>query len=178
MRMASVVLAAALGLGALAAPASAQRYVPGEVKKSVVTEDLAMIVGALGHQVLEQGEADNVLVLAENENQIKYVLLGTACDTNGVPGCQGLLIQAQFELPPATTYETVAQANLQFSALNVWVDFKEKSLGFTRYVVLDEGVTMANLRANVDVLMGLIGEAYPVAAGEPVTAEPEASSVL
>lgn len=175
MKFASVVLAGVLALGAAAAPASAQQFAPGEVKKSVVTADLAAVVGALGHQVLEEGEPGNVLVIAENENQIKYVLLGTACETNGVPGCQGVLIQAQFELPAATTYETVAQANLQYSALNVWVDFAQKSLGFTRYVVLDDGVTMANLKANVEVLMGLIGEAYPVAAGEPVPAEPEAA---
>lgn len=175
MQFASIVLAGALALGTVSAPAAAQQFVPGEIKKSVVNEDLAAVVGALGHQVLEQGEAGNVLVLAENQDQIKYVLLGTACDTNGVTGCQGVLMQAQFELPLTTTYETVAQANLQFSALNVWVDFEQKSLGFTRYVVLDEGVTMANLRANVEVLMGLLGDAYPVAAGEPVAAEPEAA---
>jgi hypothetical protein len=175
MQFASIVLAGALALSTVSAPAAAQQFVPDEIKKSVVNEDLAAVVGALGHQVLEQGEAGNVLVLAENQDQIKYVLLGTACDTNGVTGCQGVLMQAQFELPLTTTYETVAQANLQFSALNVWVDFEQKSLGFTRYVVLDEGVTMANLRANVEVLMGLLGDAYPVAAGEPVAADPEAA---
>jgi hypothetical protein len=175
MQFASIVLAGALALSTVSAPAAAQQFVPDEIKKSVVNEDLAAVVGALGHQVLEQGEAGNVLVLAENQDQIKYLLLGTACDTNGVTGCQGVLMQAQFELPLTTTYETVAQANLQFSALNVWVDFEQKSLGFTRYVVLDEGVTMANLRANVEVLMGLLGDAYPVAAGEPVAADPEAA---
>ncbi|MCL9982590.1 MAG: YbjN domain-containing protein [Erythrobacter sp.] len=175
MQFASIVLAGALALGTVSAPAAAQQFVPDEIKKSVVNEDLAAVVGALGHQVLEQGEGGNVLVLAENQDQIKYVLLGTACDTNGVTGCQGVLMQAQFELPITTSYETVAQANLQFSALNVWVDFEQKSLGFTRYVVLDEGVTMANLRANVEVLMGLLGDAYPVASGEPVAAEPEAA---
>jgi uncharacterized membrane-anchored protein len=86
------------------------------------------------------------------------------------------MIQAQFELPSTATYETVAQANLQYTALNIWVDFEQKSLGFTRYVVLDEGVTMANLRANVEVMLGLLGDAYPVAAGEPVAAEPTAAS--
>jgi hypothetical protein len=176
MKFASVMLAGACALGTLAAPAGAQQFVPGEVKKSVVTEDLAAVVGALGHQLLEQGEADNVLVLAENASQIKYVMLGTACDANGVAGCQGVMIQAQFELPTTATYETVAQANLQFTALNIWVDFEQKSLGFTRYVVLDEGVTMANLRANVEVMLGLLGDAYPVAAGEPVAAEPTAAS--
>jgi Putative bacterial sensory transduction regulator len=169
MKFASVMLAGACALGTFAAPAGAQQFVPGEVKKSVVTEDLAAVVGALGHQLLEQGEADNA-------SQIKYVMLGTACDANGVAGCQGVMIQAQFELPSTATYETVAQANLQYTALNIWVDFEQKSLGFTRYVVLDEGVTMANLRANVEVMLGLLGDAYPVAAGEPVAAEPTAAS--
>jgi hypothetical protein len=172
MKLASTMLAAALAFAALAAPAGAQQFVPGEIKKSVVTADLAAVVGALGHQVLDQGEADKVLVVAESPDQFKYALMGTACDANGVPGCQGVLIQTQFDLPPGTTYETVAQANLQYGALNVWVDFEQKSLGFSRYVVLDEGVTMANLRANVEVLMALVGGAYMVAAGEPVAAEP------
>ena len=165
MRFAGWIGAAALAL-ALAAPAGAQDFVADRVVKSVGTGDLAAVVGALGHQVLEQGEGEEIVVLAENPDQIKYVLLGTACGMNGVAGCQGVLMQAQFDLPPATTLETVAKANLDYAALNVWVDFEQKSLGFTRYVVLDEGVTMANLRANVEVLLSLIREAYPVAAGE------------
>jgi hypothetical protein len=171
MKFASTMLFAALAFAAFAAPARAQQFVAGEIKKSVVTTDLAAVVGALGHQVLEQGDTDKVLVVAQSAAQIKYVLMGTACDTNGLAGCQGVLIQAQFDLPPGTTFESVAQANLQYSALNVWVDIEQKSLGFNRYVVLDEGVTMANLRANVEVLMALIGGAYMVAAGEPVAAE-------
>ncbi|MCZ8136924.1 MAG: YbjN domain-containing protein [Porphyrobacter sp.] len=166
MKFAGLIVAGALALAGLAAPAQAQDFVPDRVVKSVGTGDLAAVVGALGHQVLEQGEDKEIVVLAENPDQLKYVLLGTACEMNGVSGCQGVLMQAQFDLPPATTYETVAKANLDYAALNVWVDFEQKSLGFTRYVVLDEGVTMANLRANVEVLLSLIGEAYPVAAGE------------
>lgn len=176
MKFASVMWAGALALGVIAAPAAAQTFVPGELKKSVGTEDLAAVVGSLGHQVLEQGEEGNVLVLAENQDQLKYVMLGTACDVDGVAGCQGVLIQAQFDLPPGTTYETVARANLEYVALNVWVDFEQKSLGFTRYVVLDDGVTMANIRANVEVLLGLLGDAYPVAAGEAASPEPESGA--
>jgi hypothetical protein len=172
MKFASTMLSAALAFVAFAAPARAQQFVAGEIKKSVVTADLAAVVGALGHQALEQGDTDKVLVVAQSAAQIKYVLMGTACDANGLAGCQGVLIQAQFDLPPGTTFESVAQANLQYSALNVWVDIEQKSLGFNRYVVLDEGVTMANLRANVEVLMALIGGAYMVAAGEPVAAGP------
>lgn len=166
MKFVPIIAAGALALAA-AVPAVAQDYVGDSVKPSVVTADLAAIVGSLGHQVLDEGEAGEVLVLAEDADQLKYVLLGTACDVDGVPGCQGVLMQAQFDLPPGTTYATVAAANLDFAALNVWVDFEQKSLGFTRYVVLDHGVTMANIRANVEVLLALVAEAYPVAAGEP-----------
>lgn len=179
MKLVSIIAAGALALAA-AAPAGAQSYVAGEVKASVNTADLAAVVGSLGHQVLEEdfdegggiGEGGQVMVLAESPDQIKYVLLGTACDMDGVPGCQGVLMQAQFDLPPGTTYATVADANLNFAALNIWVDFEQMSLGFTRYVVLDQGVTMANLRANVEVLLSLIGEAYPVAAGEAKADQP------
>ena len=174
MKFALVMLAAAFAFACAAAPAMAQDYAPDAVRKSVTSADLAAVVGALGHQVLEEGKDDGVLVLAENSDQLKYVLLGTACDLDGVPGCQGVLMQAQFELPPATTYETVALANLNYAALNVWVDFKQKSLGFTRYVVLDNGVTMANLKSNVEVLLSLVGDAYAVASGEPVPEEPAA----
>jgi len=171
MRFAPLMLAAVLAAGSAAAPVMAQDYAPDAVRKSVTNTDLAAVVGALGHQVLEEGKNDGVLVLAENQDKLRYVLLGTACDIDGVPGCQGVLMQAQFDLPPATTYETVARANLDFAALNVWVDFEQKSLGFTRYVVLDHGVTMANIKANVEVLLSLVGDAYPVAAGEAVAEE-------
>ena len=171
MKFAPFMLAAALAFGSAAAPVMAQDYVPDAVKKSVTTADLSAVVGALGHQVLEEGKDDGVLVLAENQDQLKYVLLGTACDMAGVPGCQGVLMQAQFDVPANATYETVARANLNYAALNVWVDFEQKSLGFTRYVVLDNGVTMANLKANVEVLLSLVGDAYVVASGEPVPEE-------
>lgn len=172
MKFASFMAACALALAA-AAPASAQDYAPERVKPSIVTADLAAVVGSLGHQVIEEGEGDEVLVLAEDADQLRYILLGTACDMDGVAGCQGVLMQVQFDMPPATTYESVAAANLNFAALNVWVDMEQKSLGFTRYVVLDKGVTMANLRANVEVLLALVAEAYPVAAGEEPLSEPE-----
>ncbi|HSJ79298.1 MAG TPA: hypothetical protein VK913_11245, partial [Erythrobacter sp.] len=60
----------------------------------------------------------------------------------------------------------LAKANLEQAALNTWADFEGKTLGFTRYQVLDNGVTMANIRENVNVLLALVDAAYPAAAGE------------
>jgi hypothetical protein len=159
-------LAGALALASLAAPAAAQTYNAEQVKKSVTQDDLVAIVGSLGHQVVEQGSGAETLVLVQTPDGVNYFLIGNACDVNNVPGCQGIVMQARFELPAGTTAETLAAANLDQAALNTWADFEDKTLGFTRYQVLDHGATMANIRANVMVLLSLVPEAYPVAAGQ------------
>jgi hypothetical protein len=164
--MKHIFAAAAAVLAVIAAPLTAQDYAPDRLKKSVTQADLFAIAGSLGHQVLEQGEAEDVFVVAQTADAINYFLFGTACDANGVPGCQGIMMQMRYDLPTTTTFETLAKANLEQAALNSWADFEEKTLGFTRYQVLDNGVTMANIRENVNVLLALVAEVYPVAAGE------------
>ena len=166
MKIRIAALAGALALVSLAAPVAAQSYKADQVKKSVTQADLASIVGSLGHQLIEQSEQGDVLVVAKDEEGVSYFLIGTACDVNGVPGCQGIMMQARYELPGGTTYQSLAKANNDQAALNIWADFDEGTLGFTRYQVLDHGVTMANIRENVIVLLSLIPEAYPIAAGE------------
>ncbi len=159
-------LACAMALAGQAVPAAAQTYRAEEVKKSVSQADLVLIVGALGHKVIEQGTGADIFVVGTSADGVTYFLFGTACDVNGVPGCQGIMMQARYDLPPATTCETIATANFIQAALNTWADFDEGTLGFTRYQVLDHGVTMANIRENVNVLLSLIPETYPIAAGE------------
>lgn len=150
-----------------AAPAAAQDFVAEKVVKSVTQNDLLAVVGTLGHQVLEQGtESNDIYVVATSEDGVNYFLFGTACDVNDVPGCQGIMMQVRYDLPAGTTFETLAKTNLDQAALNTWADFKDKTLGFTRYQVLDNGVTMANIRENVNVLLALVASAYPVASGE------------
>lgn len=158
---------AAIALAVTApAPVCAQDYVAERVVRSVGQNDLLALVGSLGHQVTDQGKADEVYVAAEDLVGITYLMIGTACEVNGVPGCQGVMMQVRFDLPSGTTAQTLAKANLEQAAINIWADFDEKTLGFTRYVVLDHGVTMANIRENVIVLLAIVEEAYPVAAGE------------
>jgi hypothetical protein len=165
MTFRNAAIAGACALSSLAVPGAAQTYNPEQVKKSVTQDDLVAIVGSLGHRVVEQGSGAEILVLAEGEGGVNYFLIGTACDVNNVPGCQGIMMQTRFELPAGTTAETLAAANLDQAALNTWADFERKTLSFTRYQVLDHGATMANIRENVVVLLSLVPEAYPVAAG-------------
>jgi hypothetical protein len=168
MRIIGAVAAAAFA----ATPLSAQDYVAERLVKSVGQGDLLALVGSLGHQVRDEGEAGAVFVAAENADGVTYLLYGTACEVNGVSGCQGVMMQVRFDLPAATTFESLAKANLDQAAINTWADFERRTLGFTRYLVLDHGVTMANIRENVNVMLAIVGDVYPIAAGEPESPPP------
>ncbi len=159
-------IAAALALAGAAVPVAAQSYDARRVVASVKQADLEAIVGSLGHKVRETGKPGETYLAAESEDGIIYLLFGTACDVQGVPGCQGVMMQVRYDLPEGTTLATLAKANDAQAAISVTADFEAKSLVFTRYHVLDDGVTMANIRANVNVLLALVAEAYPIAAGE------------
>ena len=167
MKQALIGLIAAATLAGMATPAAAQNYKAEQVKKSVTLADLTAIVGSLGHQLLEESSEGDIFVVAQDADGVNYFLIGTACDVNNVPGCQGIMMQVRYDLPAGTSLETIAATNLEQAALNTWADFTEKTLGFTRYQVLDHGVTMANIRENVIVLLSLVDEAYPMAAGKP-----------
>jgi hypothetical protein len=159
-------IAAALAIAGAAAPAAAQDYDAKRVVMSVSQADLAAIVTSLGHKIRETGKPGETYLAAESEDGIIYLMFGTACEVSGVPGCQGVMIQARYDLPEGTTLETLAKTNDAQAAISITADFAAKSLVFTRYHVLDHGVTMANIRENVNVLLAVTADAYPMAAGE------------
>jgi hypothetical protein len=163
MMRATWILAAAFA--AMPAPAFAQDFDPARVVTSVGQADLLSVVGALEHTVVEEGAGDQAFVVATSGEGVTYVLFGTACGANGDPGCQGILMQVRLAMPPGTTAETLAKANAAQAAVTAWADFDAKLLLFSRYVVLDDGVTIANIRANVNVLLAALPTAYPVAVG-------------
>lgn len=157
---------ALIGAALLPAAAMAQAYSPERVKKSIELGDLKAVVSSLGHTVEEEGVSGARSLRALDDDGIRYLLIGTACDANGVPGCQGIKMQVHYDLPDGVTYERVAQANLKQVAVVTWVNFESDTLGFTRYQVLDHGVTMANIRENVLVLLDVYPLAMDVATGE------------
>ena len=150
-----LALAISLGSALMAAPASAQDYAPQRVVASVDTDDLKAIVGSLDHTLLNEGQFGDVSVGAESEDGTKYVLIGTACDVGDVAGCQGVMMQVRFDPVSTITDSDLARANLNEAAVLTWRDTSDGMIGVTRYVVLDYGVTMKNLRENVRVLLGI-----------------------
>lgn len=166
MKLAKVVRSAVFAC-ALAAPGTlaAQGYDPARVLRAVDESDLVAVVGALGHAVASRGD-EGAFVVARTPQDTVYLLMGTACDVGDVPGCQGIMMQVRVALPQGTTAETLANANLGQAVITTAADFQRRALIFSRYVVLDNGVTMANIAANIDALLVAVPVSYPVAAGE------------
>ena len=157
----SITMAGAMA----AAPVAAQEYVPEKVVKSVSTADLRALVASLDHEEVKVIE-EEYIVIGRDEEGLAYTLFGTACDVGSVPGCQGIMAQVRYDLPDSVTHARLAKANLQNAALNVWADYENETLGVTRYVVIDYGVTMANLRENISVLLSLAPGAVGTATGD------------
>ena len=153
-----------LAIGCMAAPAAAQ-YVPDQVIAAVDLEKLQSVVKSLDHEVLSVGEGGAIALTATSDGGLIYSLTGTACEAGGVPGCQGVMMQVQYGVPDTASYRTLAEANLQQAAVNSWMDPANGVVGFTRYVVLDKGVTMANLRENILVLLAIAPNALETVKG-------------
>ena len=164
MRLLSAILSMALCM--ISAPALAQAaYSSDRIVKSIETSDLVAIVNSLGDSVDEVQE-ENRLVLARTPDGLRYVVFGTACDLQEVSGCQGMMMQVRYDAPDEATIVGVNRANINEGAIMTWLAEDRSTLAFTRYVVLDHGVTMANLRENIVVLLAIAPSAMAYVKGE------------
>lgn len=145
MKLISTIIAAL----ALTGAASAQS---GDLIEIVTQEDLEAFVVDQGHQVLGTGEAGAVSVRAETEDGTVYYLTGTACSDLGE--CQGINMSARFDVNEFVTYEKINNANIAKAAVSVWQ--LENTLGISRYVILDYGVTMENIQSNFDNFLAIV----------------------
>lgn len=64
-------------------------------------------------------------------------------------------MQVRYDTDERVTLQRVAKASLDQAAVSVWFNQDTDTVGITRYVVLDHGVTMANLKENLSVLMAI-----------------------
>lgn len=164
MKLFTVILS--MALCAISAPALAQTaYDPDRVVKSIEARDLVAIVNSLGDSIDEVQE-ENRVVLGRTSEGLRYVIFGTACDLQEVSGCQGVMMQVRYDAPDEATIERVNRANINEGAILTWLAEDRSTLAFARYVILDHGVTMANLRENIVVLLAVAPSAMAYAKGE------------
>ena len=159
------VAAAGMAAAVISTPALAETtYNPDRIVKSVENDDLIAIVKSLDHEIVQIAD-DSRLVGAKEKDGLSYILIGTACDANGVSGCQGVNMQVRWSGSSGMTDANLAEANLEYAAITSWYLPDTDSLGFSRYVVLDYGITMANLRENLKVLLAVAPRAKAIATG-------------
>ncbi len=140
-------------------PAATARA-PASIVKSVTEADLRALVLAEGHTIDAMHPFEAPSVRGKTKDGLLFVLVGTACDKEGIPGCRGVMMQVRYDSDSSVTTDGLNNANLTEAALSTWWDKSEKTVGFTRYVVLDDGITWMNLRQNLRVLLSVQDSAY------------------
>ncbi|MGH6785483.1 MAG: hypothetical protein ACREBO_01525 [Novosphingobium sp.] len=149
---ASAAIAAPGGIGAMAAKSNTQNT---RLVGSVREADLEALVLAEGHTIDAKHPFESPSVRGKTKDGLLFVLIGTACDKNGIPGCRGIMMQVRYDQNDTVTWERMGKASLAEAALAAWWDQEGETVGFTRYVVLDNGVTWMNIRQNLRVLLSI-----------------------
>ena len=144
---------------AVAAPALAQKPAGtanvalarnDRVVSTVNLADLRAIVVAEGHNIDEERAVTDVSIRGRTDAGLLFLLIGTAC--NNSPNCAGIMMQIRYDSDERVTLERVNRANVESASVATWWDIEARTVGFTRYVVLDHGISMANIRENLRVL--------------------------
>lgn len=153
MNFQSVVVSALLLAAASGAQAAPAKVADTKLIKVVSEEDLKTLVLAEGHTIDEIHPFEAPSVRGKTADGLLFVVIGTACDIGTVKGCQGAMMQVRYDQDDTVTMDGVNKANIEEAAVGTWWDKEDKTVGFTRYVVLDDGVTWLNLRQNLRVML-------------------------
>lgn len=149
LALAVAIAAPALAQGTFTADASLAR--DDRQVRSVFLEDLKAIVAASSGHTITAAAGNSVT--ATNENGLIYNLDGTICENEIRPGCLGININVRYDGDSMVTYEKMNAANLNWTPVSVALEgeigAEDSSLIITRYVILDGGMTMLNVKDNL-----------------------------
>lgn len=158
MKLLAAAVALVVATFGLAAPAHAQKddvglATPSRVVTFVTEADLRAIVLAQGLTIETARPHGEVSVQGRTAEGLLFVLIGTACASDGVTDCQGVLMQIRYDSDKRVTLENVNRANVDYASVTTWWDQPANTVGFTRYVpIIGGGVTMQYLRQNLQTL--------------------------
>jgi hypothetical protein len=159
---------AILSAAALSAQADDSRILTG-----ATLADLQTIVVEEGYTILSTGDEGEVSVRAKTAEGLIFNLIGTICDSEYSDDCLGINMQVRYDADGKETLERINGANLMWGAVSAWysvggVDGKTPTVGITRYVILDRGATVGNVKDNLLNLLAIAPQAanYIWQAGE------------
>lgn len=173
-----LIFAATLAAGFLTAltPANAQQTAqqppaqgqPSPIAAAVNLADLRALVTGLGHQIVEvrQASAQNPspAVLGRTPEGLAYQLEGRVCDQNA--NCTSMMISTAYRGAANVSDANLAIANARFAAVRAEVDRANDLFRFSRYVILNGGVTAANVATNISVFLSAEPASRAIAQGQ------------
>ncbi len=125
------------------------------VVRSVNLEDLKALAVAEGHTITEIGGNGDVSLRATTPDGLIFHLIGTACASEYSDDCLGFMVQVRYDDDDEVTAEKINQANLAYAAVSSWWDKEGETVGVTRYLILDGGQSMENLKVNLQNALAL-----------------------
>lgn len=149
-------------LSAAAAPSFAD---DSRIIDAITLPELQALLEEDGHKIVKTGEdgPHSIRALAE-DGSIIFNVIGTACETDWADGCLGLNMQVRFDADGRETLERINNANLMWAATAIWYSeagFNDAgpTVGMSRYVILDTGVTAGNIKDNLTNLLAIAPQA-------------------
>ena len=160
--MIKLALTALLSTTCIAAATAqdATSFDESRVVRSITTADLEAIALASGHEVTDR-DTDKHQVVAKTEADFKYVLNGTACADDGT--CKGINMVVSYSWSDEMSLESLNKANVQYAAASIWKS--GTAVGVSRYLILDGGMTIENIKVNLNNLLSLAPKAIATAEG-------------
>lgn len=155
--LAIAAMASAISLNAFADDLTANTALADNdrVVRSINLEDLKAIAAAEGHTIDSVKEYGDVSLRATTPDGLIFHLIGTACDTEYSDDCLGFMIQVRYDADSDVTTDKINDANITYAAVSTWWDKEGETVGVTRYVILDGGQRMENLKINVENALAL-----------------------
>lgn len=142
---------AAPGIGAFAGKSGARA--DSAIVTTVTESDLRELVLALGDSVDAMHPFSEPSVRGKDKSGLKYHLIGSDCSQSGPGGCASVMMQVRYTADDEVTLRGINAANYGEAAVSAWWDQSGGTVGFTRFVHLGGGVTWANLKANLRLLI-------------------------
>lgn len=156
----AVLAAAATATGPVqAAPGIATFAAKGTVHAddALVTgvgeNDLRDLVLAAGDTVDALHPLDEPSVRGKTSDGLKYLLVAADCPAGAQTGCESIMMQVRYDADKDVTLKGINDANYNEAAIGTWWYPDNQTVGFTRFVYLKGGVTWANLKANVRMMI-------------------------
>lgn len=146
--------------------ALAEAYTPPDntaLVTSFSVQDMQALVTSEGHTLSPQGAFGPYSIRATTADGLIFDIIGSACATEYSPNCLGLRLQVGYFADDSVSLERINEANLMWPPASTWYDPTQDeegpTLGITRYVILDRGMTFGNVKDNLINLLAIAPQA-------------------